>query len=194
MSDVHRVYCGIHEGERCDCRPCAPASGEPLTDAAKLAMFDTVYARCVRAEAAMWEAHEALRWFAECKLSEDNCASFEVANRRIQGIARRALSEAHWKARATEAEYDLRDIRWLMENEEQRESLAAAVSAVLNHERVRAVRAEAALLERDAAVQRVGEAWDRYISENVGGGWYKRLGEAMAALRALSGARPGETT
>lgn len=36
-------------------------------------------------------AVEALRQLAECNLSEDNCANFEVANRRIRRIARAVL-------------------------------------------------------------------------------------------------------
>jgi hypothetical protein len=36
----------------------------------------------------------ALTWLAECNLSEENCASFDVANRRIRGIAVRALGPA----------------------------------------------------------------------------------------------------
>ena len=34
---------------------------------------------------------KALRFLAQCKLSEDNCASFEVANRRIRNAANEGL-------------------------------------------------------------------------------------------------------
>ncbi len=37
----------------------------------------------------------ALKQFAECKLDESNCASFDVANRRIRAIANAALSAAN---------------------------------------------------------------------------------------------------
>jgi hypothetical protein len=34
----------------------------------------------------------ALKQFAFCALDEDNCASFDVANRRVRGIAQAALN------------------------------------------------------------------------------------------------------
>lgn len=42
--------------------------------------------------AAIKAAKEALKWLSECGLDDFNCASLEVANKRIQNIARPALA------------------------------------------------------------------------------------------------------
>ena len=43
-------------------------------------------------EAVNAELLAALKIFAECELTEDNCASFDVANKRIRNIARQAIA------------------------------------------------------------------------------------------------------
>jgi hypothetical protein len=55
--------------------------------------------RCVKLEQQLAECQadnkrlrDALKQFAEVRLSEDNCASFEVANKRIKNIAVKALA------------------------------------------------------------------------------------------------------
>jgi hypothetical protein len=43
--------------------------------------------------AAVAELVATMRQFANCELTEDNCASLDVATRRIRGIARAALAK-----------------------------------------------------------------------------------------------------
>lgn len=43
-------------------------------------------------EAKAERLREALKQFSECNLTAENCASFEVANRRIRNLANRTLS------------------------------------------------------------------------------------------------------
>ena len=47
--------------------------------------------RAEAAEARIKVLERALKQFANCNLSEENCADFDVANRRIRAIARGAL-------------------------------------------------------------------------------------------------------
>ncbi len=46
-----------------------------------------------KTQIALNAAKVALRQFADCNLNDANCASFDVANRRIRGIAMRAMMD-----------------------------------------------------------------------------------------------------
>lgn len=72
-----------------------------MTDAEKLALFDYIQAHeasdGVIARRLLWakEAERVLGQLAECDLHEGNCASLEIASKRIRNLARKVLAEMH---------------------------------------------------------------------------------------------------
>lgn len=62
-----------------------PSSGYALTNQAS--------AELRRLHEVNQELLEALKQFASCELNEENCASLEVATRRIRSVARAAIAK-----------------------------------------------------------------------------------------------------
>lgn len=52
-----------------------------------------VYRPCRDAAGRIEYFRSILQQFAECDLNDDNCASLEVASKRIRNLARRALAD-----------------------------------------------------------------------------------------------------
>lgn len=57
-------------------------------------LLDALYERLRIAELRISTLENALENFAVCNLTEDNCDSFDTANRRIRNIANRALRDS----------------------------------------------------------------------------------------------------
>lgn len=79
-----------------DKQPEALRLAECLTDYTEctLAEMDQAASELRRLYALNQELVKALEQFANCKLNEDNCASLEVATRRIRYVARAAIAKA----------------------------------------------------------------------------------------------------
>jgi hypothetical protein len=67
-----------------------------------VAVFRSQVAECLRE---LQSLRAALRQFADCDLNEGNCASLEIATRRIRSVARAALPEKHAKEDGHEPEW-----------------------------------------------------------------------------------------